>query len=85
MENTMDIFFTVDSAHFRFKIRDRNTSYKEIAVQQPERRIYIPLSSFDDNNKLNVYFESSVIGLYTLDFYIQDTQEKNIHVIENGT
>ena len=85
MKNTTNIFFTVDSSYFGFKIQDRNANYKEIAFDTPERRMYISLSSFDDNNKLTVYFESSVIGLYILKFYIEDTHEKNIHLIENIT
>ena len=75
----------MDSAYFGFKIQDRNANYKEIVFDTPERRMYILFSSFDDNNELEVYFKPSVIGLYTLEFYIEDTHENHIHLIENGT
>ena len=69
-ENGTSIFFEVDSNYFQFGIEDgSNTTFSASVWNEEERRVYIPLSSFDKNNQKTIYFTSSLLGIYNITFY----------------
>ena len=74
-ENGTSIFFEVDSNYFQFAIEDcGNTTFSASVWSKEEKRAYIPISSFDQNNEKTVYFTSSLLGIYNITFY--KTNEK---------
>ena len=84
-KNETKIFFDVDSNHFLFRIQNRSEELSASTWDTPNHKAFIPLSSFDDNNKLMVYFTPSVLGLYTVKFHTLSTDDGAMHSVVNGT
>ena len=79
------VFFEIDSNHFRFKIEDEQDEFSASTWGPQENRVYIPLSSFDANNKLLVQYESSILGIYTVKFYTDELNLKGTKdLVKNG-
>ena len=79
-----EIFFEVDSNHFLFSLQNGSEEFPASTWDSHDNRNYIPLSTFDDNNELIVYFTSSILGMYTVKFYTISADEGATPVI-NGT
>ena len=51
-----------------------------------EHRVYIPLALFDENNEITVYFTSSILGIYTVEFFTNEIiPSGKTEPIVNGT
>ena len=80
------IFFEVDSNHFLFHLQNGTEEFSASTWDTEDNRVYIPLSSFDDNNELMLYFTSSILGIYNVKFYTNDlNSEYHNENLVNGT
>ena len=81
-----EIFFEVDSNNFLYRLQNGSEEFPASTWGTPDDRVYIPLSAFDHNNELMVYFTPSILGLYTVKFYtISNEDGYAIHPVINGT
>ena len=79
------VFFEIDSNHFRFKIENEEDEFSASSWGPQEDRVYIPLSSFDENDTLLVQYESSILGIYTVKFYTDEMNLKGTKdLVKNG-
>ena len=80
------IFFEVDSNHFLFHIENTTEQFSASKWEPTESRSYIPLSLFDTNNELRIYFTSSILGIYNVNFYTYELGSLSpVIPVENGT
>ena len=66
IQNETSIFFFVDSPYFSIRLGDHNESFSLSDLEHSKERTYIPLSRFDENGELVLFYTSTVLGLYTL-------------------
>jgi hypothetical protein len=69
-----------------FKLQNGTEEFSASTWDTDDKRVYIPLSTFDDNDELMIHFTSSILGIYNVKFYTNDlTSEHNKEDIVNGT
>ena len=80
------IFFEIDSNHFVFHVENTTDEFSASKWDPTEKRSYIPLSFFDSNNELVIYFTSPILGIYRIDFYSYELDSPSPVVpVQNGT
>ena len=71
------MFFEVDSNHFSFRLQNSTEEFSASKWNAEDRRTYIHLSDFDENDELVIYFTSSIIGIYNFKFYTSSLQHSD--------
>ena len=83
--NETTLFLGVDSKHFLFRIANQGEKVRGSFEEKSNDVLNIPFSLFDTNNHLIVYFESSVIGLYNVEFHVKYGSSDVAHKIKQET
>ena len=71
----------MDSPYFSIRLKDHNESFSLSDSEHSKEKTYIPLSRFDENGELVLFYTSTVLGLYTLKVGIKrgnETLEKSL-------